>query len=369
MKNKSKLLYHKGKSGAIYSWRAWVEGDRVCTEYGLLNGKKQETFRTCEPKNVGKKNATTGETQALAELESLYTFQLDRKYSDTIVGAEEPQTFPMLAKDFQKEKKKIGYPVDVQPKLDCVRCLAFMEGDEVVLLSRSGKPYNVPHIKAQVKELFEKIGDVENFVLDGELYIHDQTFQTITSWVKKLRPETQRVEYWIYDVALNGVEWWERAQILSEVSNDIKDVGSRSLFVVDTRTANCEDEVMSLQGEFIAAGYEGAIVRTMDHTYRFGYRSSGLLKVKTFQDAEYEVVGYGAGEGSYRDCVIWTCIDKKTGKMFRVNPKGTFAEKREWMENGQDYVGQLLKVKYFELTDDGLPRFPVGIGFRMKEDM
>jgi len=26
-------------------------------------------------------------------------------------------------------------------------------------------------------------------------------------------------------------------------------------------------------------------------------------------------------------------------------------------------------VKYFELTDDGIPRFPVGLGVRLSEDM
>jgi len=28
----------------------------------------------------------------------------------------------------------------------------------------------------------------------------------------------------------------------------------------------------------------------------------------------------------------------------------------------------MLKVKFFEKTDDGIPRFPVGIGFRIPED-
>jgi DNA ligase-1 len=273
----------------------------------------------------------------------------------------------MLAKDFTKEKKKVSYPVDVQPKLDGVRCLAYLDGNDVVLLSRGGKPYNVPHIKKQVGDYLRAHGP--EIVLDGELYIHNETFQTITSWVKKLQLETSKIEYHIYDVALDGVEWRERAQVLSEISNGIQSGNYSSLKVVKTSTANSEQEVMSLQSEFMSEGYEGAIVRTMSHTYRFGYRSDGLLKVKTFQDAEYPIVGFTHGEGTYRDCVIWICSDEKLGKTFRVNPQGTFEDKKNWLLNASCYVGQMLKVKYFELTDDGLPRFPVGIGFRMKEDM
>ena len=31
---------------------------------------------------------------------------------------------------------------------------------------------------------------------------------------------------------------------------------------------------------------------------------------------------------------------------------------------GRDYIGEMLTVRYQELTDDGVPRFPVGIAIR-----
>ena len=33
-------------------------------------------------------------------------------------------------------------------------------------------------------------------------------------------------------------------------------------------------------------------------------------------------------------------------------------------EKGKSYIGKMLTVKYQELTDDGKPRFPVGINIR-----
>ena len=44
-------------------------------------------------------------------------------------------------------------------------------------------------------------------------------------------------------------------------------------------------------------------------------------------------------------------------------------EKKELFKTGENYVDKWLKVKFFELTDDGIPRFPVGIGFRPEKDM
>ena len=68
---------------------------------------------------------------------------LERKYSLTVEAAKELVFLPMLANSWEKCKKKVVYPVDVQRKLDGVRCMAFWHGDEVKLLSRGGMEYNV----------------------------------------------------------------------------------------------------------------------------------------------------------------------------------------------------------------------------------
>jgi hypothetical protein len=44
-------------------------------------------------------------------------------------------------------------------------------------------------------------------------------------------------------------------------------------------------------------------------------------------------------------------------------------ERQASYENADSNIGNMLKVKYFELTDDGIPRFPVGLGVRLTEDM
>ena len=52
------------------------------------------------------------------------------------------------------------------------------------------------------------------------------------------------------------------------------------------------------------------------------------------------------------------------GELFKARPKGTREQRTLWFDNADSYIGATLTVRYFEMTDDGIPRFPVGIAIR-----
>ena len=105
------------------------------------------------------------------------------------------------------------------------------------------------------------------------------------------------------------------------------------------------------------------MVRNLTGAYAIGKRSANLQKVKTFLDGEYPIVGFTQGTGGETGCVIWEC-QTPDGQTFRVRPRGTQEDRKVLFQNGSDYIGQQLTVRYQELTDDGVPRFPVGIAIR-----
>ena len=366
-------LYHKSKTDAIVQWRIWTEGADICTEYGQIGGKMQTARKTATPKNVGRANATTADEQAILEATAMHKKRLDAKYSLTIEDAKKEVFLPMLAASFDKRKDKVTYPVDVQPKLDGVRCLAYWDGDSVKLMSRGGKQWNCcQHIIDELETVLPK-----DWVLDGELYIHGATFQEITKLVKKLRPESVNVQFHVYDVPRAGYEQtelggstWDNRKISLALIDEFENC--KSVKIVRTDYADCEQTVYKLQSEYLEEGYEGAIVREMDGEYKFGYRSNKLLKVKNFMDEEFEIVGYTTGVGRFEGCIIWIC---ETGNydaeliQFKVVPQGTMEERKATYDTADKHIGEHLKVKFFELTDDGIPRFPVGIGIRLTEDM
>ncbi len=367
-------LFHRGSSGAIYSWRVWTEGPDIVTEYGQVDGKKQLARKTAEAKNTGKSNETTPEQQADLEAKSMWTHRIERKYRKSLDEAQNDEIFlPMLAGEFEKRRgrKKEGhtYPCDVQPKLDGVRCMAYWDGEELKLLSRGGKDYNIPHVIEALKPVLPP-----NLVLDGELYVHGQSLQTITSWVKRLQANTSQITYNCYDcVVLDNLEaeWPTRYEALHQFLTNHADALGDSVRLVDTYEATTEEEILRIYGKVVEEGYEGAIVRMYDGSrYRFAYRSNRLLKVKSFVDGEFRTIGYKTGVGRFKECPIWIChMPDNESLTFDVVIKGSMEERRQMLKEADSYVGQMLKVKYFKLTDEGKPQFPVGIAFRLPEDM
>ena len=359
-------LYHTGKTGAVVQWNIWTEGADIVTEWGQIGGQMQTARKTAIGKNIGKSNETTPEEQAILEATAMHKKKTDLKYSLSIEEAKKEVFLPMLATSFEKRLDKVEYPMDVQPKLDGCRCMAFWEGDSVRLMSRGGKYWECSeHIAKELETVLPK-----ECVLDGELYVHGATFQEITKLVKKSRKESVTVQYHVYDVPRwkgETGDWTERFDVLSEeLWNLLKNC--KSVVTVPTYEANNEDEVYKLQSEFLEDGYEGAIVRAMDGEYRFGYRSNKLLKVKNFTDEEYEIVDFTTGVGKFEGSIVWIC-KTDDGHEFKVVPQGTMEERQEAYETASNHVGEMLKVKFFELTDDGIPRFPVGLGIRLPEDM
>ena len=109
------------------------------------------------------------------------------------------------------------------------------------------------------------------------------------------------------------------------------------------------------------AGYEGQMLR-LDAQYE-NKRSKSLLKHKSFQDGEFEILGVLEGKGN---------LTGKVGKlMFEINGKpfesavnGDWEYIERLWNSKEGLIGKMATVKYFELTEDGLPRFPKVIAIR-----
>jgi len=364
------MLYHKGKAGALYSWRVWTEGADIVTEYGLIDGAKMLARKTATPKNVGRSNATTAEEQADTEAKAMWQKRRDRKYAESVEDAQEELVRPMLAQDFEKRKEKnVVYPAFIQPKLDGVRALAFWSGTSLEIMSRNGKSWRdigtVEHIAAALERFLPP-----DTLLDGEIYAHGETFQQTTRLVKKYRPgESELLRFHVYDIIERDnldTPFAERFERFGWLGSAVQD--GDPIELVRTETVAAEAEVYEYQSEFVMDGFEGAIVRLAEGKYQYGARSYDLLKVKSFMDGEYEIVGHHGGVGKFAEAVIWVC-KLPDGETFDVCPKGTMEERGQWYLEAQEHYGRYLKVRYFETSEEGVPRFPVGEGIRAPEDM
>ena len=330
--------------------------------HGELGGKMQTKItHISSGKNIGKANETSYLDQANSEAQSKWNKQLDKGYS--LTGT---KTFlPMLALSFDKQKDKVVYPCYVQPKLDGLRCwIAWDETlERPVARSRKGKEWkSIIHIIESVKEFLVKN---KNIILDGEIYCDPQimSFQGILSAIKRDQPNEHSLSasFWcydLYDINNPNLIFKERSAIINTINSDV-------FFVkVDTFLANNPADIIAYHKAFTTVnGYEGAMVRNIDSVYKVDGRSSDLLKLKYFQDAEYKIVDKTIDKNG--ECVF-VCLDEKLNETFECKPEGSHEERVQYLED--DNIGEYLTIRFFELTDKGIPRFPVGVAVRLKED-
>lgn len=362
-------VYKKTSTGKIQQWRAWVErtetGYLLKVESGQTDGKLTETAGQVIDEGKQKRSA---QEQAIFEALSKLNKKRDEAYFDTIEAAQtQVKLLPMLAHSFEKRKHNITYPAVVQRKFDGVRCLAVLNRDNsVTLMSRKGKEF--PHLN-HIREDVEMNNRNRNLVLDGELYSDTLTFQELVGLVRRVtlkegnEEQMLEVSLRVYDCVdlENEPDFEDRYQTISGITD-----GAEYLTLVENVAVENETEIHAAQAQFVEEGYEGAMVRNLKGSYRIGKRSADLQKVKTFLDGEYEIIGFAEGTGNETGCVIWEC-QTPDGQAFRVRPRGTQEARKELFENGSDYIGQQLTVRYQELTDEGVPRFPVGIAIRNYE--
>lgn len=263
---------------------------------------------------------------------------------------------PMLANVYIDQKLRNPY---VQPKLDGVRCIAARKNDVVTLTSRNGKPLSIPHIEEKLQRILP-----EGVTLDGELYIHGLRFDDVSSLVRRYRNESLKLEYCVYDCFLNEcpqMPFKFRYQV-------IENIGRTGAFtLVSTMEVQANKTVDFYHDGFVKAGFEGAILRGGDSPYKNG-RSTQLLKVKEFQDAEYPITGFKSGKGKHANCVVWEC-ETEAGRKFNVTPRMSEPDRREAFTTADAQIGRMLTVQYFELTANLVPRFPVGLGIREAFDL
>ena len=351
---KLETIYKKTKGNKIQEWTIEVEGNKHRTISGQIDGLKVTSeWTVCKGKNTGKSNQTTDEEQAIAEVHAKRKIKLERGYFENINSIDEKQYFePMLANKWEDYKDKISYPIFSQPKLDGIRCIVKSNG----MWSRNGKEIvSAPHIFESMKFLFDENPD---YIFDGELYCDKlaNDFNKIVSLVKKTKPtqedldECSRViKYHIYDFPSQGGTFFERFRALYGVK-----LPSTCEFVT-THPVGDENKVMELYEKYVEYGYEGQILRVDSHYEN--KRSKSLLKHKSFIDEEYMILDVVEGEGNKSGQVGYMVFERED-KRFKSNVKCSWEEGSHILKDKNKLIGRTATVKYFNLTPDGIPRFP-----------
>lgn len=360
-------LYKYTNKDQLQQWGIFIEDDHFWTEEGIVGGTITVSKPTyCKPKNVGKKNETSAEQQAMTEAQAKWQKKVDGGYYTMSNLSKEKKFFePMLAHELSKyEKLLFTVRTFIQPKLDGLRS----PSQNHTLMSRNGKPFVVPHLYQ---------GD---YLLDGELYNHRfrDNFNKIVSLCKKqtptdeeLKEQHDNIEFWAYDFPEIEGKFSERYKKLQSAVDDInakllKKGIIKSYFVVPTYEVKNQADIDKYHEQFLALGYEGSILRLDLGNYE-NKRSKQLLKKKDFIDEEFKIIEAVEGEGGRVGTIGYFVIDLGDGKTCKSNVKGDFDYLAEVWKDHKQYIGTMATIKYFNRTPDGSLRFPYVIKLNRAE--
>lgn len=265
---------------------------------------------------------------------------------------------PMLAQQSDKASPNVFEKEWMcSRKLDGVRCLLYFKDGEILSASRGGTDYDIPtELIRKNKILIEWFKKNPTLILDGELYSHGQSLQRL-SGIARLKTWEDRcdiLEYWIYDV-VSEKPFKERYNILMNLQELLED--DLKIQVIDHYLLSGWMTIKKKHDDFVKEGYEGLVMRNPNKEYGIGKRSSlYMIKVKEYQDSEFEIIGFE--EGLRDEDMVFIC-QTSNGKQFQAKPIGPRELKYEYLENMNNIIGKMATVKFFNYTQDGIPSQPV----------
>ena len=310
-----------------------VGGLYSCTCPAWRNQSLAINLRTC--KHIRKLRGDAAEELRIQTAEPLKPLKPE--------GAAEDTELPvLLAHVWSDEHDPKGWWMS--EKLDGVR--AYWDGKQ--FLSRKNNIFYAP-------DWFT--AGLPKHALDGELWIDRQQFDRTSGIVRRQdKPvEWKEVKYLVFDAPDAKGPFEDRMKFLQDTQGKWK--GNYAGFHAHTICKGF-DHLFDELDVVMALGGEGLMLRKPGSQYE-RTRSTTLLKVKKFLDAEAIVLGYEAGLGRHKGRVGALTARLGNGKEFRV---GTGLKDKE--REAPPAVGSIINVKYQELTKDGIPRFPVYVGLR-----
>ncbi len=303
---------------------------------------------------------------------------------------------PMLAGKAER-LEDLKFPLAVSPKLDGFRALVI----DGVVMTRNLKP--VKNIWVQ-----KKFGHLEG--VDGELIIGDPTapdaFRKTSSGVTR-KDGYFDVTFHIFDNFKASGGWEDRFDKILHLD------GQEGVSVVPHMVVSSQQEIITFEETCLEAGYEGAMLRSLDGLYKHGRsteREGWLLKLKRFFDSEAVVLGmvekmHNGNElqedelgRAKRTSHIENLIplgtmgalivrDIGTGVEFNIGTGFTDSERDVWWNfySPSTYCSKILshggierrllkpvdivKYKFFPSGSKDKPRFPTYIGVRDRDDL
>ena len=317
-------------------------------------------------------------------LEEVFTKSYKCGITSSSVNKAIPDLIPtfscQLAHPYEKHADKVKSAFYLTIKLDGHRTLAFVE-------VRDGKVFDVKFRTRKGHEIFglsEIRNDITSWlnndvfsgdvsiVLDGEITIlddgDDDVFQK-TSKIIRTDGEKTGLKFHVFDWISqkeffdgDSVESYKnRRAVLDMMFRKVNSEIAHVLNVPVLYHGDDINEIAKWSNWATDNGHEGIMLNTGSGLYKTK-RTSDLLKVKKFHNADVKCVDVFIGGGKYSNTLGGITIDYKSN-LVNVGSGLTDEERDYYWNNKDEIIGKIVDIQFFEEStnqkDDGISlRFP-----------
>jgi len=391
----SPTVFRADDKGGVYQWRTWTESDsnihrvHLCTEFGKAGGKLRATRRII---------ITTGRHDTVVEhadhqarkkhadklTKEGYTTELPvaasavaSSFASDIAASTPSMILPTLAETVKfsadgasvigARGEPVIFPQHAQPKVDGIRCVADVRNGG--LASRKGVMFKgFADLKACIAAVptFDEGFGSGRLYLDGELFKPDVPFQKLNGLIRRAQHHSDYTLDGMVFLVFDAIDLDHPDTPFSERTEALRAMLEATTMIkyLETVVVHSTDEVRTLMQRYLDEGHEGLMLRKSDSAYQIRKRTYDLMKLKEFDDAEFEIIGFKEGAGNDAGTAVFCCKTADGAQTFWVRPTGSWAYRARLFQDGDAHIGKQLTVKYQGVSEDGVPRFPVGKALR-----
>lgn len=273
-----------------------------------------------------------------------------------------PQFNVMLAdKYFEKQQKVKNKEFIITQKLDgCRFVLVKDEYGQVKYFTRQGQ---------EIEGLIEFENDVKlipnNTVIDGELLLNKEGLRSKDLYRETMKESRKKGEK--HGLVLNAFDiltFTEFKQGISKTPCKVRKEQLNNLLILNGFTniievpiryiGKEENMIIKLLDEAIANDEEGVMVNLSNSPYECK-RTSNILKVKKFQDADLKVLNIAEGTGKNKGKLGAITVQfEHEGNLYQCDCGSGFNdEERELYWNNRDLLlGKIVTIGYFEISQN-----------------
>ena len=288
------------------------------------------------------------------------------RISTTLVNKVIPNLIPTfdVALADKYDPKRVDFENEIwfaSRKLDGVRCIIILDSEgKATSWSRQGKQFNT---LSKVEKEIEKIHE-RNIVFDGELCLMNEDgsddFQGVMKQIRKKDHTIENPKFKIFDMVsveeFNKKESYTKLLLrldMLKLSIEDRDISPQIIEILQQEEVTSEEVFNKWSKLASDNNWEGFMLRK-NAPYK-GKRSKDLLKVKTMQDAEYEVIDVAFApfqhikDGKEVESVVLSAVSiKHKENIVNVGSGFSFDQREYYKENPNEIIGKTITVQYFE---------------------